>query len=61
MHSCTPDLDTGSTCAQIFVGTKTFITHVYGMKTYKKFVKNLEDNIMERKAMDKIILDSDQY
>jgi hypothetical protein len=38
-----PDIDGGETCAQIFVGTETLVTDVYGMKTEKQFVNTLEE------------------
>ena len=60
VYSDTPAIDDGSTCAQFFVGTKTLITDVYGMKTDKQFVNTLEDNIRKRGAMDKLISDSAQ-
>ena len=53
-------MDYGSTCAQLFVGTKTLVTDVYGMMTDKKLVNTLEDNIRKRGAMDKIISNSVQ-
>ena len=37
----TSEIDDGSKCAQIFVGTKTLVSDVYGMKFYKNFVKTL--------------------
>jgi hypothetical protein len=46
--------------AQIFVGTETLLTDVYGMKTGKQFVNTLEDNIRERGAMSKLISDRAQ-
>ena len=60
VHSDVPDLDDGSTCAQNFVDTKNLVTDVYGMKTDKKFVNTLEDNIRQRGAMEKLISDSSQ-
>ena len=33
MCSDTPAVDNGSTCAQFFLGTKTLVTDVYGIKT----------------------------
>ena len=60
VYSDTPAMDDGSTCAQLFVGTKTLVTDVYGMKTDKQFVNTLEDNIRKRGAMDNIISDSAQ-
>jgi hypothetical protein len=46
VYSDAPDIDRGETCTQIFLGTETLVTDVYGMKTKKKFVNTLEDNIL---------------
>jgi hypothetical protein len=51
----TPAIDGGETCTQIFVGTETLVTDVYGMKTEKQFVNTLEDNICERDAMSRLL------
>ena len=51
VHSDTPAVDGSETCAQIFVGTETMVTDLYGMKIEKQFVNTLEDNIRERGAM----------
>ena len=51
----TPAIDNGSACAQVFVGTKTFISDVYGMKSDKQFINSLQDNIRKRRAMDQLI------
>ena len=56
----TPTIDNGSTSAQIFVGTKSIVTDVYGMKTDKQFFNILEDNIRQRVDMDKFISDRAQ-
>jgi hypothetical protein len=56
----TPAIDGGETCAQIFVGTETMVTDVYGMKTEKKFVNTLEDNIRGRGAMSRLLSDRAQ-
>ena len=45
IFSDTPAVDNGSTCAQIFVGTKSLVTDAYGIKTDGKFVATSEDNI----------------
>jgi hypothetical protein len=37
------------------VGTETLVTDIYGMKTEKKFVNTLEDNIHERGAMSQLL------
>ena len=45
VYSDTPAIDSGCKCAQIFVGTKTMVADVYGMKTEKQFVNTLQDII----------------
>ena len=45
VYSDTPAVDCGHTCAQLFVGTLSLVTDVYGMKTDSQFVKTLEDTI----------------
>ena len=51
-------IDNGSACAQLFVGTKTIITDVYGMKSDEQFVNSLEDSIRQRGVMAKLMSDS---
>ena len=53
-------MDDGSTFAQLFVGNKTLVTDVYGMKTDKQFVNALEDSIRKGGAMENLISDSAQ-
>jgi hypothetical protein len=48
----------GITHAQIFIGRKSLVVDIYGMKTSKQFVNTLLDNIRQRGAMDKLISDS---
>ena len=55
-----PAIDDGSKYVQVFVGTKTLVTDVYGMKSDKQFIHCLEDDIRQRRAMDKMILGSAQ-
>ena len=55
-----PAICDGSTCAQLYVGRKSLVTDVYGMKTEKQFVATLQDNIRKRGAMDKLISDRAQ-
>ena len=57
VYSDTPAIDSGCKCAQIFVGTKTMVTDVYGMKTEKKFVNTLQDIIRTRGAPTKLLSD----
>ena len=42
-----PAIDDGATCAQLYFGTKTFVSDISGMKnqTDAAFVATLEDNI----------------
>ena len=60
VFSDTPAIDGGQKCAQIFVGTETLVTDVYGMKTDKQFINTLEDNIRERGAMSRLLSDRAQ-
>ena len=55
VYSDTPAIDSGCTCSQIFVGTKSFATNVYGMKTEKKFVQTLQDVIREQGTPTKLL------
>ena len=55
----TPAIDTnGHTMAQIFIGRKSLVIDVFGMRSSKQFVNTLEDVIRKRGAMDKLITDS---
>ncbi len=56
----TPAVDSGATCAQIFVGTETLVTDAYGIKSERQFVNTLEDNIRQRGAPTKLISDRAQ-
>ena len=56
----TPAVDDGSTAAQLFVGTESMMTDVYGVKTDKEFVNTLEDNVRLRGAPTRIISDRAQ-
>ena len=47
-------------CAQVFVGTKSLVTDVYGMKTEKQFVNTLQDIIRTCGAPTKLISDNAQ-
>ena len=57
VYSDTPAIDSGCKCAQIFVGTKTMVADVYGMKTEKQFVNTLQDIIRHRGAPTKLLSD----
>ena len=46
-----PTIYDGSKCAQEFLGTKTLVSNVCGMKHVKQLVNSLEDNIRQRGAM----------
>ena len=54
----TPAIDGGETYAQIFVGTKSLITDVYGIKSPASFPGVLTDHIIERGAPTKLVSDS---
>ena len=60
VYSDTPAIDNGCKVAQIFVGTKSMVTDVFGMKTEKQFVNTLQDIIRTRGAPTKLISDNAQ-
>ena len=60
VFSDTPAIDGGETAAQIFVGTRSYVTDVEGMKSVNQFVNTLEDNIRRRGAPTKLISDRAQ-
>ncbi len=60
VYSDTPAVDDGSTAATVFVGTRSAVTDVYGIKTDKQFINTLEDNIIARGAPNKLISDRAQ-
>jgi hypothetical protein len=55
VYSDEPAIDDGSTCAQLYVGTKSTVADVYSMKSEKQLVNTLEDNICEQGAMKLLI------
>ena len=55
VYSETPEIDDGSTYSQLFIDPKTLVTDTHGIKTEKKFVNTLKDNIRIRGAMNKLI------
>jgi hypothetical protein len=60
VYSDVPAIDDGSQTAQVFVGTESLVSDVYGMKTEKQFVNTLQDIIRQRGAPTKLISDSAQ-
>jgi hypothetical protein len=60
VYADVPTIDDGSTAAVLFVGTKTKVTDVYGIKSNKQFVNTLEDNIRQRGVPNKLISDRAQ-
>ena len=56
-RSSTPVIDDGSTCAQMFVGTKTLVPDVCSMKTDKQLASTLEDSTHKRGEMFKLVSD----
>ena len=53
----TPTIDDCSKCAQVFIGAKTFVSDVYGMKSDKQFINSLQDKIRKCGSMEKLISD----
>jgi hypothetical protein len=60
VYSDEPAIDDSSTCAQLYIGTKSTVADVYSMKSEKQLVNTLEDNIREQGAMKLLISDSAQ-
>ena len=60
IYSDRPDIDDGSTCAELFIGTKSLVSDVYGMKIDNQFLNTLEDNIRARCALSKFVSDNYQ-
>ena len=56
----TPAIENGSTCAQLFVGTRSLVSYAYGMKTDKQFVNTFKENIRTRGKMSKLISNYDK-
>ena len=60
IYSDTPAINDGSKVAQLFVGTKSLVSDVYGMKAEKQFVNTLQDVICFHGTPTKLISDSAQ-
>jgi hypothetical protein len=60
IYSDTPAIDDSSTRAQLFVGHKSLVADIYGMKSNKEFINTLEDQIHSRGAMDSLLSDRAQ-
>ena len=54
----TPAIDCGHVCAQIYYGCKSTVTDAYGMERKKHFIKSLQDNVRDRGAMRRLLVDS---
>ena len=61
IFSDTSAVDDGSTMAQFFCGRDTLVCDAYGIKSTKKFINTLSDNIRKRGAMDTLISDGGKY
>ncbi len=58
VHADTPAIDDGSTSAKFFFGHDTGVCDVYGMKSDKRFVKSLEDQIRECGTPNRLLSDA---
>ena len=56
-----PAIDYGSKFSQLFVGSKSLVSDLYGMKTYEQFLNTLEYNIRARVSMSALVSYSAQY
>ena len=57
VFSDTPAIDCGHKVAQIFVGTESMVTDVFGMHTSKQFINTFQEIIRIRGAQTKLISD----
>ena len=60
VFSSTPAIDGGARMAQLFVGTSSLVSDIYGIKTESQFVQTLQDVIRDRGAPTKLISDRAQ-
>ena len=60
VFSDTPSFDGGYIAAQFFVGIKTKVCDVYGLRNERDFISTLQDVIRKRGAMDKLVSDRAQ-
>jgi len=57
VHTDCPAIGTGQTAAQVFIGRKTHVIDIFGVRTDAEFVNTLLDVIRKRGAMDHLISD----
>src|SRR6476620_6032618 len=60
VYSDTPDIDSGITAAQFFVGMESMMCDVYPLKSDKQFINVLYNSIRRQGAMSKRISDRAQ-
>ena len=60
VFSSTPAIDGGAQMAQLFVGTSSLVSDIYGIKTESQFVQILQDMIRDCGAPTKLINDCAQ-
>ena len=60
VFSSTPEIDGGTHMAQLFVGTSSLVSDIYGTKTGSQFVQTLQDVIRYCGAPTKLISDRAQ-
>ena len=60
VFSSTPAINGSARMAQLFVGTSSLVSDIYGIKTESQFVQTLQDVIRDRGAPTKLISDRAQ-
>ena len=60
VFSSTPEIYGGARMAQLFVGTSSLVSDIYGIKNESQFVQTLQDVIRDRGAPTKLISDHAQ-
>ena len=56
----TPDIEHGHVAAQFFVGTRSLVSDLYGVKTDGQFLQTLQDNVRKRGAPHQLVSDRAQ-
>src|SRR5210317_2076684 len=60
VYADTPDVEHGHVAAQFFVGTRSLVSDIYGVKTDSQFLQTLQDNVRKRGAPTKLVSDRAQ-
>ena len=60
VYADTPDIEHGHVAAQFFVGTRSLVSDLYGVKSDGQFLQTLQDNVRKRGAPHQLVSDRAQ-